>query len=161
MPATDRSFHDCAIRSDNVAGFEEEGISLDANAGGSNAVTLVQGSSPLAAVDAAADTVTLGHPPRGEWKNLQKAEGAWLSFNQGGAVGRYLKIVEVKAATLKLILKDPDNHLSRAGAGDPVSVTAPYRDVTISNNVVDEEGASVIIYFHSPVYRRPDRRTTR
>ena len=44
LPASDRSFHDCTIRSNNVAGFEEEGISLDANGGGSDAVTLVQGS---------------------------------------------------------------------------------------------------------------------
>ena len=153
MPVADRSFHDCVIRSNDVAGFEEEGISLDANGGGSDAVTLVQGSSPLAAVDAPTDTVTLAQPPGGQWTNLQNAQGAWLSFNQGGAVGRYLKIVAVNAASLKLTLSDPNNYLSLAAAGDPVSVTAPYRNVTISENVVNEEGALVGIDFHGPVYR--------
>jgi hypothetical protein len=153
LPVADRSFHDCVIRSNDVAGFEEEGISLDANGGGSDAVTLVQGSSPLAAVDAPTDTVTLAQPQGGRWTNLQNAQGAWLSFNQGGAVGRYLEIVAVNAASLKLTLSDPNNYLSLAAAGDPVSVTAPYRNVTISENVVNEEGALVGIDFHGPVYR--------
>ena len=153
LPAADRSFHDCVIRSNDVAGFEEEGISLDANGGGSDAVTLVQGSSPLSAVDAATDTVTLAQPSGGQWSNLQNAQGAWLSFNQGGAVGHYLKIVAVNAASLKLTLSDPNNYLSLAAAGDPVSVTAPYRNVTISENVVNEEGGLVGIDFHGPVYR--------
>jgi hypothetical protein len=153
LPASDRSFHDCAIRSNDVAGFEEEGISLDGNGGGSDAVTLVQGSSPLAAVHAATDTVTLAQPSRGKWANLKKAKGAWLSFNQGRAVGRYLKIVAVNAAGLKLTLKDPNHYLSRAAAGDPVSVTAPYRNVTVSGNVVNEEGALVGMDFMAPVYR--------
>ena len=153
LPASDRSFHDCTIRNNNVAGFEEEGISLDANGGGSDAVTLVQGSSPLAAVDAATDTVTLAQPQGGQWSNLQNAQGAWLSFNQGGAVGRYLKIVAVNAASLKLTLSDPNDYLSLAKAGDPVSVTAPYRNVTISENVVNEEGALVGMDFHGPIYQ--------
>jgi hypothetical protein len=153
LPVADRSFHDCVIRSNDVAGFEEEGISLDANGGGSDAVTLVQGSSPLAAVDAATDTVTLAQPSGGQWSNLQDAQGAWLSFNQGGAVGRYLKIVGVNAASLKLSLSDPNDYLSGAAVGDPVSVTAPYRNVTISENVVNEEGALVGMDFHGPVYR--------
>jgi hypothetical protein len=153
LPAADRSFHDCTIRNNNVAGFEEEGISLDANGGGSDAVTLVQGSSPLAAVDPATDSVTLAQPSGGQWSNLQDAQGAWLSFNQGGAVGRYLKIVGVNAASLKLTLSDPNDYLSLAAAGDPVSVSAPYRKVTISENVVNEEGALVGIDFHGPVYR--------
>jgi hypothetical protein len=153
LPVADRSFHDCVIRSNDVAGFEEEGISLDANGGGSDAVTLVQGSSPLSAVDPATDTVTLAQPAGGQWSNLQNAQGAWLSFNQGGAVGRYLKIVGVNAASLKLTLSDPNDYLSLAAAGDPVSVTAPYRNVTISENVVNEEGALVGMDFHGPVYR--------
>jgi hypothetical protein len=153
LPVSDRSFHDCEIRNNNVAGFEEEGISLDANGGGSDAVTLVQGSSPLAAVDAATDTVTLAQPQGGQWSNLQNAQGAWLSFNQGGAVGRYLKIVSVNAASLKLTLSDPNDYLSLAKAGDPVSVTAPYRNVTISENVVNEEGALVGMDFHGPIYQ--------
>ena len=153
LPAADRSFHDCQIRSNDVGGFEEEGISLDANGGGRDAVTLVQGSSPLAAVDAATDTVTLAQPPGGQWTNLQNAQGAWLSFNQGGAVGRYLKIVAVNAASLRLTLSDPNDYLSLANAGDPVSVTAPYRKVTISENVVNEEGALVGMDLHGPVYR--------
>ena len=153
LPVADRSFHDCVIRSNDVAGFEEEGISLDANGGGSDAVTLVQGSSPLAAVDAATDTVTLAQPSGGQWTNLQDAQGAWLSFNQGGAVGRYLKIVGVNAASLKLTLSDPNDYLSGAAVGDPVSVSAPYRKVTISDNVVNEEGALVGMDFHGPVYQ--------
>ena len=153
LPVADRSFHDCVIRSNDVAGFEEEGISLDANGGGSDAVTLVQGSSPLAAVDAAADTVTLAQPRDGKWTNLNKAQGAWLSFNQGGAVGRYLKITSVNATNLKLTLSDPNGYLSLAEAGDPVSVTAPYRNVTVSENVINEEGALVGIDFHGPIYR--------
>jgi hypothetical protein len=153
LPVADRSFHDCVIRSNDVAGFEEEGISLDANGGGSDAVTLVQGSSSLSAVDAATDTVTLGQPPGGQWSNLQNAQGAWLSFNQGGAVGRYLKIVGVNAASLKLTLSDPNDYLSLAAAGDPVSVSAPYRNVTISENVVNEDGALVGMDFHGPIYR--------
>jgi hypothetical protein len=153
LPASDRSFHDCQIRSNYVAGFEEEGISLDANGGGSDAVTLVQGSSPLSAVDAATNTVTLAQPQGGQWSNLQNAQGAWVSFNQGGAVGRYLKIVGVNAASLKLTLDDPDDYLSLAKAGDPVSVTAPYRNVTISDNEVNEEGALVGMDFHGPVYQ--------
>ena len=87
LPVADRSFHDCVIRSNDVAGFEEEGISMDANGGGRDEVTLVQGSSPLTAVDAPTDTVTLAQPPGGQWTNLQNAQGAWLSFNQGDAVG--------------------------------------------------------------------------
>ena len=153
LPVSDRSFHDCQIRSNDVAGFEEEGISLDANGGGSDAVTLVQGSSPLAAVDAATDTVTLAQPQGGQWSNLQNAQGAWLSFNQGGAVGRYLKIVAVNAASLKLTLSDPNDYLSLAKAGAPVSVTAPYRNVTISENRVNEEGALVGMDFHGPIYQ--------
>jgi hypothetical protein len=153
LPVSDRSFHDCVIRSNDVAGFEEEGISLDANGGGSDAVTLVQGSSPLSAVDAATDTVTLAQPPGGQWSNLQNAKGAWLSFNQGGAVGRYLKIVGVDAASLKLSVSDPNDYLSGAAAGDPVSVAAPYRNVTISENVVNEEGALVGMDFHGPIYQ--------
>jgi hypothetical protein len=125
LPASDRSFHDCQIRSNDVAGFEEEGISLDANGGGRDEVTLVQGSSALAAVDAATDTVTLAQPSGGQWTNLQNAQGAWLSFNQGGTVGRYLKIVGVNAASLKLTLSDPNDYLSGAAAGDSVSVAAP------------------------------------
>src|SRR5215212_5665093 len=156
LPASDRSFHDCQIRSNDVSGFEEEGISLDANGGGSDAVTLVQGSSPLSAVDPATDTVTLAQPAPGEQWNtdkLQDAQGAWLSFNQGGAVGRYLHIDEVDAPNLKLTLSDPKDYLSLAKADDPVSVSAPYRNVTISKNVVNEEGALVGIDFHGPVYR--------
>ena len=113
----------------------------------------MQGSSPLAAVDAATDTVTLAQPSAGQWSNLQDAQGAWLSFNQGGAVGRYLKIVGVNAASLKLTLSDPNDYLSLAAAGDPVSVTAPYRNVTISENVVNEDGALVGMDFHGPIYR--------
>jgi hypothetical protein len=149
LPASDRSFHDCTIRSNYVAGFEEEGISLDANGGGSDAVTLVQGSSPSAAVDAATDTVTLAQPQGGQWSNLQNAQGAWLSFNQGAAVGRYLHIDAVDAAGLKLTLDDPDGYLSL----DPVSVTAPYRKVTISGNAVNADGALVGMDFHGPVYQ--------
>jgi hypothetical protein len=104
-------------------------------------------------VDAATDTVTLAQPPGGQWTNLQNAQGAWLSFNQGGAVGRYLQIVAVNAASLKLTLSDPNDYLSLAAAGDPVSVTAPYRNVTVSENVVNEEGARVGMDFHGPVYR--------
>jgi hypothetical protein len=153
LPVSDRSLHDCVIRSNDVSGFEEEGISLDANGGGRDKVTLVQGSSALAAVDAAKHTVTLAQPSGGQWTNLDKAQGAWLSFNQGGAVGRYLKIVAVNAASLKLTLSDPNDYLSEAEAGDSVSVSAPYRNVTITENVVNEEGALVGIDFHGPVYR--------
>ena len=153
LPVADRSFHDCVIRSNDVAGFDEEGISLDANGGGSDAVSLVQGSSPLEAVDAATDTVTLAQPSGGQWTGLENAQGAWLSFNQGGAVGRYLQIVAVDAASRRLTLSDPNDYLSLAQAGDPVSVTAPYRNVTISENVINEEGALVGIDFHGPIYR--------
>jgi hypothetical protein len=153
LPLDDRSFHDCQIRSNDVSGFEEEGISLDANGGGRDEVTLVQGSSSLAAVDAATDTVTLAQPSGGQWSNLQNAQGAWLSFNQGGAVGRYLKIIAVEEATSKLTLSDPNDYLSLAAAGDPVSVSAPYRNVTIAKNVVNAEGSRVGIDFHGPVYR--------
>ncbi len=153
LPVADRSFHDCVIRSNDVAGFEEEGISLDANGGGRDEVTLVQGSSPLSAVDATTDTVTLAQPQGGQWTNLENAQGAWLSFNQGGAVGRYLQIVAVDAASLELTLSDPNDYLSLAAADDPVSVTAPYRNVTISENVVNAEGSRVGIDFHGPVYR--------
>ena len=68
-------------------------------------------------------------------------------------MGRYLQIVAVNAASSKLTLSDPNNYLSLAARGDPVSVTAPYRNVTISENVVNEEGALVGIDFHGPVYR--------
>jgi hypothetical protein len=153
LPVSDRSLHDCVIRSNDVAGFEEEGISLDANGGGRDDVTLVQGSSSLSAVDAEKDTVTLAQPQGGRWANLQNARGAWLSFNQGGAVGRYLEIIAVDEANLELTLSDPNNSLSLAAAGDPVSVTAPYRNVKITGNVVNAEGSRVGIDFHGPVYR--------
>jgi hypothetical protein len=157
LPVADRSFHDCVIRSNDVAGFEEEGISLDANAGGPNggidAASTTQGTSPLAAVDAATDTVTLAQPSGGQWTGLENAKGAWLSFNQGGAVGRYLQIVAVDAANLRLTLSDPNDYLSLAKAGDPVSVTSPFRNVTISENMINAEGSRVGIDFHGPVYR--------
>ena len=69
--------------------------------------------------------MTLAQPAGGQWTSLQDAQGAWLSFNQGGAVGRYLKIVGVNAASLKLTLADPNDYLSLAAAGDPVSVSFP------------------------------------
>jgi hypothetical protein len=156
FPVADRSFHDCVIRSNDVAGFEEEGISLDANAGGpqggNDAASSIQGTSPLAAVDATTDTVTLAQPPGGQWTGLENAKGAWLSFNQGGAVGRYLQIAAVDAATRRLTLSDPNDYLSRAAAGDPVSVTSPFRKVTISDNVINAEGSRTGIDFHGPVY---------
>jgi hypothetical protein len=37
-------------------------------------------------------------------------------------------------------------------AGDPVSVSDPYRNITISENVVNEEGALVGMDFHGPIY---------
>jgi hypothetical protein len=158
LPVADRSFHDCVIQSNDVAGFDEEGISLDANAGGpdssdNDTASTIQGTSPLAAVDATTDTVTLAQPPGGQWTGLENAKGAWLSFNQGGAVGHYLKIVSVNAASLKLTLSDPNDYLSLAVAGDPVSVTSPFRNVTISDNVVNAEGSRTGIDFHGPVYR--------
>jgi hypothetical protein len=157
LPVNDRSFHDCVIRSNDVAGFEEEGISLDPNGGGpqggNDAASTVQGTSPLEAVDAATDTVTLAQPPGGQWTGLENAQGAWLSFNQGGAVGRYLHIVAVDAASRRLTLSDPNDFLSLAAAGDPVSVTSPYRNVSISGNVINEEGARTGIDFSGPVYR--------
>ncbi len=158
FPADDRSFYNCEIRSNDVSGFEEEGISLDGHGGGgqgdvvNNAVSTMQGTSPLAAVDATTDTVTLAQPPGGQWTGLENAKGAWLSFNQGGAVGRYLQIVAVDAASLKLTLSDPKDYLSLAAAGDPVSVTSPYRNITISGNVIDTEGARVGIDFKGAVY---------
>src|SRR5215207_3711819 len=119
LPVADRSFHDCVIRSNDVAGFEEEGISLDANAGGpdspgNDTASTIQGTSPLAAVDATTDTVTLAQLPDGQWTGLENAKGAWLSFNQGGAVGRYLQIVAVDAVSRRLTLSDPNDYLSRA-----------------------------------------------
>jgi len=144
------------IRSNDVAGFEEEGISLDANAGGPDSpgngtASTIQGTSPLA-VDATTDTVTLAQPPGGQWTGLEDAKGAWLSFNQGGAVGRYLQIVAVNAASLELTLSDPNDYLSLA-AGDPGRVTSPFRNVTISDNIVNAEGSRTGIDFHGPVYR--------
>jgi hypothetical protein len=157
LPVADRSFHDCVIRSNDVAGFEEEGISLDANAGGPSggidAASTIQGTSPLAAVDATTDIVTLAQPPGGQWTGLENAKGAWLSFNQGGAVGRYLKIVAVDSANRRLTLSDPNDYLSLAAAGDPVSVTSPFRNVMISDNVINAEGSRTGIDFHGPVYR--------
>jgi hypothetical protein len=157
LPVDDRSFHDCVIRSNDVAGFEEEGISLDPNGGGpqggNDAASTVQGSSPLEAVDATTDTVTLAQPPDGQWTGLENAQGAWLSFNQGAAVGRYLHIVAVDAASRRLTLSDPNDYLSLAAAGDPVSVTSPYRNVRISGNVINAEGARTGIDFSGPVYR--------
>jgi hypothetical protein len=157
LPVADRSFHECVIRSNDVAGFDEEGISLDANAGGpsggNDAASTIQGTSPLATVDAATDTVTLAQPPGGQWTGLENARGAWLSFNQGGAVGRYLQIVAVDAASRRLTLSDPNDYLSLAAAGDPVSVTSPSRNITISDNVINAEGSRTGIDFHGPVYR--------
>jgi hypothetical protein len=157
LPVADRSFHDCVIRSNDVAGFEEEGISLDANAGGPwggiDAASTIQGTSPLAAVDATTDIVTLAQLPGGQWTGLENAKGAWLSFNQGGAVGRYLQIVAVDAANRRLTLSDPNDYLSLAAAGDPVSVTSPFRNITISDNVINAEGSRTGIDFHGPVYR--------
>jgi hypothetical protein len=157
LPVADRSFYDCVIRSNDVAGFDEEGISLDGNAGGPSGgidtASTIQGTSPLAAVDATTDTVTLAQPPGGQWTGLENAKGAWLSFNQGGAVGRYLQILAVDAASRRLTLSDPNNHLSLAAAGDPVSVTSPFRNIKISDNVINAEGSRTGIDFHGPVYR--------
>jgi hypothetical protein len=157
LPVADRSFHDCVIRSNDVAGYDEEGISLDGNAGGPSGgidtASTIQGTSPLAAVDATTDTVTLAQPPAGQWTGLENAKGAWLSFNQGGAVGRYLQIVTVDAANRRLTLSDPNDYLSLAAAGDPVSVTSPFRNITISDNAINAEGSRTGIDFHGPVYR--------
>ena len=156
LPVADRSFHDCVIRSNDVAGYDEEGISLDGNAGGPSGgidtASTIQGTSPLAAVDATTDTVTLAQPPGGQWTGLENAKGAWLSFNQGGAVGRYLQIDAVDAANRRLTLSDPNNYLSLAAAGDPVSVTSPFRNITISDNAINAEGSRTGIDFHGPVY---------
>jgi hypothetical protein len=157
LPVADRSFHDCVIRSNDVAGYDEEGISLDGNAGGPSGgidtASTIQGTSPLAAVDATNDTVTLAQPPGGQWTGLENAKGAWLSLNQGGAVGRYLQIVAVDAASRRLTLSDPNDYLSLAAAGDPVSVTSPFRNITISDNAINAEGSRTGIDFHGPVYR--------
>src|SRR5215213_9900802 len=157
LPVADRSFYDCVIRSNDVAGFDEEGISLDGNAGGPSGgidtASTIQGTSPLAAVDATTDTVTLAQPPGGQWTGLENAKGAWLSFNQGGAVGRYLQILAVDAVSRRLTLSDPNNHLSLAAAGDPVSVTSPFRNIKISDNVINAEGSRTGIDFSGPVYR--------
>jgi hypothetical protein len=156
LPVADRSFHDCVIRSNDVAGYDEEGISLDGNAGGPSGgidtASTIQGTSPLAAVDATTNTVTLAQPPGGQWTGLENAKGAWLSFNQGGAVGRYLQIDTVDAVSRRLTLLDPNDYLSRAAAGDQVSVTSPFRNITISDNVINAEGSRTGIDFHGPVY---------
>jgi hypothetical protein len=157
LPVADRSFHDCVIRSNDVAGYDEEGISLDGNAGGPSGgidtASTIQGTSPLAAVDATTNTVTLAQPPGGQWTGLENAKGAWLSFNQGGAVGRYLQIDTVDAVSRRLTLLDPNDYLSRAAAGDQVSVTSPFRNITISDNAINAEGSRTGIDFHGPVYR--------
>ena len=67
-------------------------------------------------------------------------------------MGRYVQIVAVDADRRRLTLSDPNDYLSLAAAGDPVSVAAPYRNVTISENVINEEEALVGIDFHGPVY---------
>ena len=46
LPVADRSLHDCVIRSNDVAGFEEEGISLDANGGGRDEDTFYRAPHP-------------------------------------------------------------------------------------------------------------------
>ena len=47
---------------------------------------------------------------------------------------------------------DPNDYLSRAAAGDQVSVTSPFRNITISDNVINTEGSRTGIDFHGPVY---------
>jgi hypothetical protein len=68
-------------------------------------------------------------------------------------VGRYLQIVAVDAASRRLTLSDPNDYLSLAAAGDPVSVTSPFRNITISDNAINAEGSRTGIDFHGPVYR--------
>jgi hypothetical protein len=54
---------------------------------------------------------------------------------------------------LKLTLSDPNDYVSLVAAGDPVSVTSPFRDVKISENVINAEGSRIGIVFDGPVYR--------
>lgn len=68
-------------------------------------------------------------------------------------MGRYLQIVAVDAANRRLTLSDPNGYLSLAAAGDPVSVTSPFRNITISDNVINAEGSRTGRDFHGPVYR--------
>jgi hypothetical protein len=102
-------------------------------------VTLVQGSSSLSGVDAATDTVTLAQPQGGQWANLQNAQGAWLSFNQDEAVGRYLQVVAVDAASLKLTLSDPNNYLSLADMTVGAMTPRPHVGIASYNSVVNNQ----------------------
>jgi hypothetical protein len=87
LPLDDRSLHDCVIRSNDVSGFEEEGISLDANGGGRDEVTLVQGSSSLSAVDAAKHTVTLAQLSGGSGRTYRMRRECGSPLTRVGRLG--------------------------------------------------------------------------
>lgn len=159
LPASDRSCREIVIRSNDVRHVDEEGISLDAN-GNSDADSLAQGTSRLSAVNPAASTVTLAQPSSGTWQNLDRADGAYLGLNTGGAIGRYLKITGVNTATRVLTVSDPNGYLGKASAGDLASVAAPYQDAVIEGNVIDTQDGCDGIDFHGPVYRSTMRDNT-
>jgi hypothetical protein len=146
LPAADRSFHDVTIENNVVSGFNEEGISFDAN-GNTDVDSTVQGTG-VATIQASAKTVTLGSG----WTNLGNAPGAWLSFNTGGAAGRYVQIAAVNATTRVVTVTDPNGYLAAAGSSAEISITSPYRNNVMLNNTIDETGSFTGIDFTGPTF---------
>jgi hypothetical protein len=148
LDPTDRSFHHCVIRSNDVAGFEEEGISLDPHTGG-GVKSLVQGEGNTSAVSAADDTVTLA----GTWNGLDNTYvGAYVVFNNGPIVGRYMRITAINSAAQRLTVVMPDGSdagstLASASQVQEVSIGAPYHHVEFLDNKVDATGSRVGMSF--------------
>ena len=144
----DRSFHHCVIRSNDVAGFEEEGISLDPHASG-GVKSIIQGEGNTSAVSAADDTVTLA----GTWNGLDNTYvGAYVVFNNGPIVGRYMRITAINSAAQRLTVVMPDGSdasstLASASQVQEVSIGAPYHHVEFLDNIVDATGSRVGLSF--------------
>jgi Thrombospondin type 3 repeat len=148
LDPADRSFHHCVIRSNDVAGFDEEGISLDPHTGG-GVKSLVQGEGNTSAVSAADDTVTLA----GTWNGLDNTYvGAYVVFNNGPIVGRYMRITAINSAAQRLTVVMPDGSdasstLASASQVQEVSIGAPYHHVEFLDNIVDATGSRVGLSF--------------
>jgi thrombospondin type 3 repeat protein len=148
LDPADRSFHHCVVRSNDVAGFEEEGISLDPHTGG-GVKSLVQGEGNTSAVSAADDTVTLA----GTWNGLDNTYvGAYVVFNNGPIVGRYMRITAIDSAAQRLTVVMPDGSdagstLASASQVQEVSIGAPYHHVEFLDNDVDATGSRVGMSF--------------
>jgi hypothetical protein len=130
-----------------VSRVSEEGISAD------------PGSGDAGAMVRETDTVS-GRNVDYDWVELSDAAwvgsgsryaGYFLVFNTGAARGKFLYINA--HAGKRFNVHDPNSVLSSVAAGDSVSVSAIYRDLSFHHNTVDATGSRVGMSFGAAVFR--------